>query len=55
MTALIAISCIIVYGCVGAVICGACDEFLYIQEYVLFWPFMVTAKLFKKWCGREEE
>ena len=53
MTLLIIFGCIIVYACAGAVICGVYDEFLYMQEYVLFWPFIVVAKLFKKWFGRE--
>ena len=54
MTLLIICGYIIVYCCVGAVVCGVYDEYADIQDYTLFWPFIIIAKTFKKWFGREE-
>ena len=55
MDILIALASFIVYGCVGAVICGAYDDFFNINRYVLFWPFIVIGKTVKKLFVGETE
>ena len=42
------IGSIMVYTCIGAFVCGAYDEFIEMDRYLMFWPFIVIEKTIRK-------